>query len=400
MHLRLAQGMSLKFMALTVEVVEVPTVAKGPTAAEDPSAETDVAPAIAAVPLAAAVLAVADVAVTTAAALPLLHQGQLLLSVGQQAQYHLPCRLLQAHYYRRHHRHYHPHLHHRHHYRQITFPPSFTFLAPFLPTRGKNNFILLRYKHRSSGKRRSEGGKSSSVHVNAITMKRAVAAGADVYTVDIWEDEAADKGGGLQKLLADVPDDLATLLKQLSGIFLDNLPTRLPPQRPHDHRIELESRAQPTVQRQFRLTQPELDELRKQLDYLLEKEFIRPSSVTIKSRYPIPRADELIDQLRTARVFSKIDLRGGYHQIRVNPPDCPKTAFRTRYGSFKYTVMPFGLTNAPATFQMTMNEAFRPLLDKRVIVYLDAVFKILSENRHTDLQHRQSTSPIGHRRSF
>ncbi|CAI7884605.1 unnamed protein product [Closterium sp. NIES-54] len=159
--------MSLKFMALTVEVVEVaeaaccrvvavPTVAKGPTAAEDPSAETDVAPAIAAVPLAAAVLAVADVAVTTAAALPLLHQGQLLLSVGQQAQYHLPCRLLQAHYYRRHHRHYHPHLHHRHHYRQITFPPSFTFLAPFLPTRGKNNFILLRYKHRSSGKRRSE----------------------------------------------------------------------------------------------------------------------------------------------------------------------------------------------------------------------------------------------------
>ncbi|CAI7867393.1 unnamed protein product [Closterium sp. NIES-53] len=79
--------------------------------------------------------------------------------------------------------------------------------------------------------------------------------------------------------------------------------------------------------------------------------------VTVKSRYPIPRADELIDQLRTARVFSKIDLRGGYHQIWVEPFDCAKTAFRTRYGSFEYTVMPFGLTNAPATFQMTMNEA-------------------------------------------
>ncbi|CAI5464762.1 unnamed protein product [Closterium sp. Yama58-4] len=120
--------------------------------------------------------------------------------------------------------------------------------------------------------------------------------------------------------------------------------------------------------------------------------------VTIKSRYPIPRANELIDQLRTAQVFSKIDLRGGYHQIRVNPADCPKTAFRTRYGSFKHMVMPFGLTNAPATFQMTMNEAFYPLLDKCVIVYLDdiliyspdraqhlldieLVFKILSENR-------------------
>ncbi|CAI7876737.1 unnamed protein product, partial [Closterium sp. NIES-54] len=120
--------------------------------------------------------------------------------------------------------------------------------------------------------------------------------------------------------------------------------------------------------------------------------------VTIKSRYPIPRAEKLFDQLRTAQVFSKIDLRGGYHQIRVNPPDCPKTFFRTRYGSFEYTVMPFGLTNAPATFKMTMNEAFHPLLDKCVIVYLDdiliyspdtaqhlqdieAVFKILGESR-------------------
>ncbi|CAI7930686.1 unnamed protein product [Closterium sp. NIES-54] len=95
--------------------------------------------------------------------------------------------------------------------------------------------------------------------------------------------------------------------------------------------------------------------------------------VTVKSRYPIPRADELIDQLRTAQVFSKIDLRGGYHQIRVKPSDCAKTAFGTRYGSFEYTVMPFGLTNAPATFQMTMNEAFRPLFDKCVIVYLDDI---------------------------
>ncbi|CAI7860523.1 unnamed protein product [Closterium sp. NIES-53] len=122
------------------------------------------------------------------------------------------------------------------------------------------------------------------------------------------------------------------------------------------------------------------------------------SRVTIKSRYPIPQADELINQLRTAWVFSKIDLQRGYHQIRVNPLDCPKTAFQTRYGSFEYNVMPFGLTNAPATFQMTMNEAFRPLLGKCVIVYLDdiliyitdraqhlqdieAEFKILSENR-------------------
>ncbi|CAI7927358.1 unnamed protein product [Closterium sp. NIES-54] len=120
--------------------------------------------------------------------------------------------------------------------------------------------------------------------------------------------------------------------------------------------------------------------------------------VTFKSRYPIPRADELIDQLRTAYVFSKIDLRGGYNQIRVKPSDCAKTTFRTRYGSFEYTMMPFGLTNAPATFQMAMNEAFRPLIDKCVIIYLDdilgycrdkqqrlayleAVFKVLDKHR-------------------
>ncbi|CAI7824103.1 unnamed protein product, partial [Closterium sp. NIES-53] len=159
----------------------------------------------------------------------------------------------------------------------------------------------------------------------------------------------------------------------------------------------LEMGTQPTVQRQFRLTQPELDELRKQLDCLLEKKFNRLSSspfaapipftpkkdggfrmcidyralnmVTVKSRYPIPRADELIDQLRIARVFSKIDFWGGYDQIRVEPSDCAKTAFRTRYGSFEYTVMPFGLTNAPATFHMIMNEAFMPLLDS-VIIHL------------------------------
>ncbi|GJP31580.1 hypothetical protein CLOM_g13576 [Closterium sp. NIES-68] len=107
--------------------------------------------------------------------------------------------------------------------------------------------------------------------------------------------------------------------------------------------------------------------------------------VTIKSRYPIPRTDELIDQLRKARFFSKIYLRRGYHQTRVVAADYHKMVFRTRYGSLEYIVMPFGLTNAPATFQITMNLIFSSLVDKCVIVYLDNIL-IYSETREQDLE--------------
>ncbi|GJP47026.1 hypothetical protein CLOM_g6258 [Closterium sp. NIES-68] len=205
----------------------------------------------------------------------------------------------------------------------------------------------------------------------------------------------------INKLCASVPDDLAKIIREYPEIFPDDLPSGLPPERPQDHKIELEPGAQPTVRTQWRLTQPELQELRNHLDYLLTKGFIRPSTspfatpilftpkkdgglrmctdyralnrVTIKSRNPIPRTDELIDNLRGARYFSKIDLRGGYHQIRVFADDCHKTAFRTRYRSYEYTVMPFGLTNAPSTFQLTMNGVLRDLLDKCVIIYLDDI---------------------------
>ena len=85
--------------------------------------------------------------------------------------------------------------------------------------------------------------------------------------------------------------------------------------------------------------------------------------VTIKNRYPLPRIDDLFDQLRGARVYSMIDLRTGYHQLRVREIDIPKTPFRTRYGHFEFTVMPFGLTNAPAAFMDLMHRVFQPYLD-------------------------------------
>ncbi|GJP49941.1 hypothetical protein CLOM_g9100 [Closterium sp. NIES-68] len=148
-------------------------------------------------------------------------------------------------------------------------------------------------------------------------------------------------------------------------------------------------------------------------DYALEEGFIQPSMspyaapilfmpkkdggfiiwidyralnrITIKSRYPILRADELLNQLRAAKFFSKIDLPGGYHQIRVAAKDCHKTAFWTRYGRCAYLAMPFGLTNVLSTFQMTMNGISRELLDKCVIIYLDDIL-IYSKSKEQYLQ--------------
>ena len=142
----------------------------------------------------------------------------------------------------------------------------------------------------------------------------------------------------------------------------------------------------------------ELQELRVQLQELLDKGFIRPSTspwgtlvlfakkkdktlrlcidyrqlnrVTIKNRYPLSRIDDLFDQLRGARVYSKIDLHTGYHQLRVMEIDIPKTAFKTRYRHFEFTMMPFGLTNAPAAFMDLMYRVFQPYLDQFVIVFV------------------------------
>jgi hypothetical protein len=186
----------------------------------------------------------------------------------------------------------------------------------------------------------------------------------------------------------------------------------MPPNRDIEFAIELQPRTTPISKRPYRMPPAELAELKKQLQELLDKGFIRPSTspwgclalfvkkkdeslrlcvdyrplnaVTIKNKYPLPRIDVLFDQLVRAKVFSKIDLRSGYHQMKIRASDIPKTAFSTRYGLFEYLVMSFRLTNAPAYFMYLMNSVFIPELDKFVVVFIDDILVYSrNEDEHT-----------------
>ena len=110
------------------------------------------------------------------------------------------------------------------------------------------------------------------------------------------------------------------------------------------------------------------------------------NKVTIKNKYPLPRIDDLFDQLQGAQCFSKIDLRTGYHQLRVRKEDVPRTAFRTRYGHYEFLVMSFGLTNAPAAFMDLMNRVFRTFLDRFVIVFIDDIM-VYSRSEQEQTEH-------------
>jgi hypothetical protein len=175
---------------------------------------------------------------------------------------------------------------------------------------------------------------------------------------------------------------VATLLGDFKEVFAD-LPPGLPPERDVGHTIPLTPGAVPQFRPIYRLSPVEFEELRKHIATLLEQGFIEPSNspwgapilfvakkdgslrlcvdyralnkVTQKDRYPLPRIDDLFDQLQGAKVFSSLDLQQGYHQVRVTDEDVPKTAFRTPMGLFQYRVLCFGLTNAPATFMRLMN---------------------------------------------
>ncbi|GKD92775.1 putative reverse transcriptase domain-containing protein [Tanacetum coccineum] len=211
-----------------------------------------------------------------------------------------------------------------------------------------------------------------------------------------------------EKRLEDIP-----VVGEFLEVFPEDLPG-LPPVRQVEFQIDLIPGAAPVARAPYRLAPSEMQELSDQLQELADRGFIQPSTspwgapvlfvkkkdrsfrmcidyrelnkLNIKNHYPLPRIDDLFDQLQGSSVYSKIDLRLGYHQLRVRDEDIPKTAFRTRYGHYEFQAMPFGLTNAPAVFMDLMNRVCKPYLDKFVIVFIDDIL-IYSRNKEEHADH-------------
>ncbi|KAG8478886.1 hypothetical protein CXB51_028729 [Gossypium anomalum] len=235
-----------------------------------------------------------------------------------------------------------------------------------------------------------------------LVDKKYVRKGCEAYLAYVLDDKE------LEKMLESVP-----VVCEYPDVFPEELPG-LPPIREVEFGIELIPRTAPISIAPYRMAPTELKELKAQLQELTDRGFTRPSfspwgapvlfvkkkdgtmrqcidyrqlnKVTIKNKYPLPRTDDLFDQLKGASVFSKIDLRSGYYQLRVRDSDIPKTAFRTRYGHYEFLVMPFGLTNAPAMFMDLMNRIFRPYLDRFVVVFIDVIL-VYSRNETEHAEH-------------
>ncbi|GKD17966.1 putative reverse transcriptase domain-containing protein [Tanacetum coccineum] len=238
------------------------------------------------------------------------------------------------------------------------------------------------------------GSKSKLSIISCTKTQKYIQKGCQVYLAQVTSKKTEDKSE--EKRLEDV-----SIVREFLKVFPEDLPG-LPPARQVEFQIDLVPGAAPVARAPYRLAPAEMQELSTQLQELSDKGFIRPSSspwgapvlfvkkkdgsfrmcidyhelnkLTVKNRYPLPRIDDLFDQLQGSRVYFKIDLRAGYHQLRVREEDIPKTAFRTRYGHYEFQVMPFGLTNAPTVFMDLMNRS-----RKEHEGYLKLILKLLKE---------------------
>ncbi|GJR27537.1 putative reverse transcriptase domain-containing protein [Tanacetum coccineum] len=263
----------------------------------------------------------------------------------------------------------------------------------------RNEVLVIR------GERSGVRNESRLEVISSIRTQRYIKKGCQVFLLQVTKKEEAEIP---EKRIEDVP-----VVRDFPEVFPEDLPG-LPPTRQVEFHIQLIPGAAPVARAPYRLAPAEMKELAEQLKELSDKGFIRPSSspwgapilfvkkkdgsfrmcidyrelnkLTVKNRYPLPRIDDLFDQLQGSSIYSKIDLRSGYHQLRVREEDIPKTAFRTRYGHYEFQVMPFGLTNAPAVFMDLMNRVCKPYLDKFVIVFIDDIL-IYSRNEKEHEEH-------------
>ena len=253
----------------------------------------------------------------------------------------------------------------------------------------------LRFRH--EGKRITLKGikdrTDSCTQISGGHLHKLLKAGALAQVIQLCAvQEQADSGHDIHPVIAQV-------LLDNEQCFGD--PQELPPHRSFDHHINLVPGAKPVSVRPYRYTPQQKDEIEKQISEMLRKGIIKPShspfaslvllvkkkdgcwrfcvdyrhlnAITVKNKYPMPIVDELLDELAGARYFTKLDLRSGYHQIRLTEEDEAKSAFRTHSGHYEFRVMPFGLSTAPATFQSAMNQVFAQQIRKSVLVFVDDI---------------------------
>ncbi|KAL0381937.1 UNVERIFIED_CONTAM: Retrovirus-related Pol polyprotein from transposon [Sesamum latifolium] len=215
--------------------------------------------------------------------------------------------------------------------------------------------------------------------ISAVTAFNLIKQRCEAYLASVHDTTKVSPG------VLEVP-----VVREFPDVFPEELPG-LPPHREVDFEIETIPGAAPISIAPYRMAPSELKELKKQLEELLDKGQL--NRITIKNKYPLPRIDDLLDQLKGATVFSKIDLRSGYWQLRIEEGSISKTAFRTRYGHCEFVVMPFGLTNAPAAFMSLMNKTLQPFLDQFVIVFIDDIL-IYSRSPEEHEQHLRTVLQI------